>query len=276
MIADLGEAGIEDLIGRAVAGEVVADNALVKLLRLQQITSGHVKTDDGRTVEVGTAKADALVDLLSDIPVGEPVVVFCVFRHDLAQLRRVAERLGRNYGEISGSQKDLTDEATMPKGIELLGVQWQSGAVGIDLTRARYGVIFSPTFNGGDYEQGLARQHRPGQTRPTVFYHLVANGTVDNAIYGALKKRKELVGQILSVAADAKGHEFNRRYGKAIRILRHQYGLLPRQIHGLDPAELGEVESGERRASSSIVSLLATAHNMGPNQYMDEVAQRLS
>lgn len=190
MLVDLKDQPFESFLGQVVDGEVTTGNALVKLLRLQQIASGHVRTDDERVLEIDTAKAERLAEFLSDLPVDEPVVVFCQYRHNLEQVRRVAEATGRTYGEISGARKDLTDKATMPEGISLMAVQWQSGAVGIDLTRARYGVIYSATFNGGNFVQGLARQHRPGQTRTTFFYHLLAEGTVDFAVYGALEKRR--------------------------------------------------------------------------------------
>lgn len=190
LIVDLGSKRLETFVGEAIDGEVTTGNPLTKLLRLQQIASGHVRTDDERVVEVDRAKAAALAELIDSLPADEPVVVFCQYRHNLEQIQRVADTLDRTYGEISGSRKDLGDGATYPEGVQVLGVQWQSGAVGIDLTRARYGVIYSPTFNGGNFEQGLARQHRPGQTRATFFYHLLAVGTVDHAVYGALKKRR--------------------------------------------------------------------------------------
>src|SRR5690606_14276085 len=46
---------------------VSAANVLTELLRLQQVAGGWVTTDDGRTVQVGTEKLDALMDLLEDL-----------------------------------------------------------------------------------------------------------------------------------------------------------------------------------------------------------------
>jgi SNF2 family DNA or RNA helicase len=200
LIVDLGAVGLADFIGDVISGEVTTGNPLTKLLRLQQIASGHVKTDDDRLVEIDRAKAEALADLLDSLPADEPVCVFCQYRHNLQQIERVAETLGRKYGEISGSRKDLGPGATFPPGVQVLGVQWQSGATGIDLTAARYGVIYSPTFNGGNFLQGLARQHRPGQTRPTFFYHLLATGTVDHAVFAALQKRSAITEAITNAA----------------------------------------------------------------------------
>lgn len=189
---------LQDAIERAVSGEVVADNVLVQLLRLRQIASGHVATTEGAVEEIDKAKQTALADLLEDIPPDEPVVVFCEFRHNLSQVEAAAKALKRTYGEISGRRKDLAPDATMPDGIHVMGVQWQSGSTGIDLTRARYGVIYTPTFNRGDYEQGLKRLHRPGQTRHVHFYRLIAEDTVDRAVYGALAKKGRVAAEVFS------------------------------------------------------------------------------
>lgn len=192
LTVDLGKTGLADFVGQVINGEVTTGNPLVNLLRLQQIASGHVKTDVGEVTEVDRSKAEALAEFIDSLPADEPVCVFCQYRHNLAQIQRVAETLGRTYGEISGERKDLGPGATFPPGVQVLGVQWQAGAVGIDLTASRYGVIYTPTFNGGNFDQGLARQHRPGQTKPTFFYSLLANGTIDHAVFGALSKRKAI------------------------------------------------------------------------------------
>jgi SNF2 family DNA or RNA helicase len=178
-------------------GEVSVGNALTRLLRLQQITSGHVATDDGKVIEVDDAKRAALADLLEDVPAEVPVVVFCRFVRDLDAVAEVAEASGRAYGEISGRRKDLTPQAEMPAGVGLMGVQIQSGGVGIDLTRAGVAVYFSTGLALGDYLQSRARLHRPGQKRHVSFLHLVAEATVDETVMEALERKQEVVETVL-------------------------------------------------------------------------------
>lgn len=200
-----------ELITEVEAGTVTVANALVKLLRLQQVASGFLSTDDegsgSHEFELATDKADTLQDFLEDVPATEPVVVFCRFRHDLAAVSRIADRTGRVYGELSGRRRDgLTDRGTMSEGIGLLGCQIQSGGVGIDLTRARHAVYYSIGFNLGDFLQSLARLHRPGQSRSVHYYHLIAENTVDRAVYGALKKKRDVVESVLSILKTG-GHD---------------------------------------------------------------------
>lgn len=180
------------------AGEVTATNALAKLLRLQQVTSGTLPTDEGKLVRISTAKRKLLADVLTEIPLSEPVVVFARFRQDLEAIAEAAFEAGRAYGEISGRRKDaLADDAHMRPDLDLVGVQIQSGGVGIDLTRARYAIFYSTGFNLGDYLQARARVHRPGQDRPVTYLHLLVEDTIDETVHRALRRRQEVVRAIL-------------------------------------------------------------------------------
>lgn len=178
------------------SGEVTPANAMVKLLRLQQVTGGSVGADDGTIQRIDHAKQDALSDLLADTEPQEPLVVFARFQADLDAIRIVSIKQERRYSELSGRRKDL--ETWQQGGADLLAVQIQAGGVGIDLTRARHSIYYSVGFSLGDYLQSLARIHRPGQSRSVLYTHLLAAGTVDERVYSALAKRRNVVDSILS------------------------------------------------------------------------------
>ncbi len=188
-----------DFIAQVRTGVTTAANALVKLLRLQQISSGHTKTEDDKIVDIHDEKSEVLLDLLKDLPKDEPFIVFCRFRRDLDAVKKVAEKLNKRYGEISGRRKDVTEMAEMPDDIDLMAVQMQSGGVGINLSRACYAAYYSIGFSLGDFDQTAARLHRAEQTRPVIFYHILANKTIDHAVYGALKKRRQVIEAVLDV-----------------------------------------------------------------------------
>jgi len=184
-----------DLIAEVQAGEVTAANALVKLLRLQQITGGYIRTDDGNDVQIDSAKMNLLRDVLEDIAPNEPVVVFCRFHKDLEAVNRVADETGRRSLELSGRLDEL--KRWQAGEAPVLAVQIDSGGVGVDLTRARYAIYYSLGFSLGSYEQSLARVHRPGQTRPVEYIHLLAEGTVDEKVMAALARRSDVVNTVL-------------------------------------------------------------------------------
>lgn len=186
LIADLGE------------GVVTAANAMVLVLRLAQATQGFARdADTGETRQLADPpeKAALLADVLQDIT--EPVVVFCRFRHDLDQVERIAGDMGRSYGELSGRRRDgLTAESRMAD-VDILGAQLQSGGVGIDLTRASVGIYFSLDFKLAEHDQSRKRLHRPGQRRRVRFIHLLAEDTVDQAVWRALNQRREVIDSVL-------------------------------------------------------------------------------
>lgn len=185
-----------DLIAQVGDGYVTAANAMVLVLRLAQAASGYAVDADTRehiALSDPPEKARLLADVLEDLPLREPIVVFARFHADLDAIRGVCERTGRRYGELSGRRRDgLTDRSTMSEDIDVLGAQLKSGGVGIDLTRARYAAYYSLDFSLADALQSRKRLHRPGQNGQVTYIHLLATDTVDQTIYRALSRREAI------------------------------------------------------------------------------------
>lgn len=191
-----------DFVAVVADGTVTASNALVKLLRLQQICGGSVRFDEtpaARQIAEHPAKGAALADMLEDLHQSEPLVVFCRFTSDISLARKVCEASGRTVSELSGRVNELADWQAGKTTV--LIAQIQSGGIGIDLTRASYCVFVSLGYSLAEYEQAVARLHRPGQANHTRIYHLIATirgrSTVDGRVYEALRERKEVVNAIL-------------------------------------------------------------------------------
>lgn len=215
--------------GRLEPGLVTASNVLAETVRLAQITGGAtggvkiLDPDTGMVVEetepriLGTSKEDRLVELVEDAGVSDedPMIVFCRFRHSLAAVRSAARRLGVTYGELSGSQRDgIDDEARLTVGRGLVGVQYQSGGVGVDLTRANKVCCFDQTWNLGEFDQSMKRAHRPGQDRPVTVWHLLARydagpkrtdlQTIDHRIAKAIRDRRGFIDSVMAKVAGEK------------------------------------------------------------------------
>ncbi len=174
--------------------KITAANALARLVRFQQLTSGFAATPEGKIIEVDEAKAKALADILEDLPRREPVVIFVRFQNDLDAIARIAGKMKRPHYEISGRVKNL-EEWNDHGGV--LAVQIQAGGLGLDLTASRYCVYYSLGFSLGDYLQSIARLHRPGQTSMVDYIHLVAAASIDEIIVGALANKEDVVNRIL-------------------------------------------------------------------------------
>lgn len=183
------------LVADVKAGRVTVNNALERLIRLQQITSGHITDDSEVSQDIDDSKRKLLADVFEDLPHNEPIVVFCRFRRDLDFVREVTEQSSRTYLELSGRENQV--DKWKAKEADVLGVQIQAGGLGIDLTRARYCIYYSLGFSLGDYEQSIKRSHRPGQTRGVTYIHLLMTGTIDEQVYDALRSRKNVIETVL-------------------------------------------------------------------------------
>lgn len=203
----------EEFIADWKGGVILGDNVLTRLVRLAQITSGFSKVRDEETgedvlVEIGTEKTDAVTELLRDIAPAEPVVVFCRFVHDLHEVKRAAllvepERPSYMLGDGRHQIREWEESCDRGEGA-VFAVQLKAGGVGIDLTRACYGIYYSIGFEPIDYRQSRARIMRPGQTRPVIYYHLIAPGTVDRMIYRAQGKKRAVVDSVIDELVNAK------------------------------------------------------------------------
>lgn len=188
----------ENLIAEIADSTVTAANKMVVVTRLQQATSGYAVSSEGKQFPLPgkNPKAATIRDLLEDLPRGEPVVFFCKFIHDIELCQSILDELKIPHSELSGRRKTL-DQWQRGDTIALV-VQQQAGGVGVDCTRAAFAVYVSLSHSLGDFEQSLARLRRPGQTRPCRFYHLIAENTVDRAIYEALAAKRDVAESVLS------------------------------------------------------------------------------
>lgn len=214
----------KDLITELERGEVTADNALIKLLRLAQVTGGFLPVEvekHGEMVkeivdlngEQAGSKMRLCADVLEDIALDQPVVICCRFRTDMDMAHEVARLVGRPSVEISGRVNGLKRDGrradkweplnalhhhSEPKpGAEVLVVQIQAGGVGLDFTASHFCILYSVGYSRGDYDQFLARQRRPGQKHHCTYVHLVGQDTVNERVYLALDSKKKIVEFVL-------------------------------------------------------------------------------
>ena len=183
-------------LGETPAELLTVANALVLLLRLQQLTGGTLKDDAGTEHRIDSSKEDLLADWLGDLPEDEPVVVFARFTSDLDAIQRACLKAGRAHAEVSGRSHHGITEWKAGKA-QVLAVQIQVGAEGQDFTRSRYCVFYSFGFSLSQYQQARDRLHRPGQTRPVFYYHLLVRDTIDERILRAIENRAEMIETIL-------------------------------------------------------------------------------
>lgn len=202
----------------SVGGRIEASNALVRTLRLQQVTSGRVfeELDDHpdprkrkkRVIELHDGKVNLLKETLEDLAPfepgepREPIVAFCRFHHELDLIQDAGREAGLVSVELSGRVNQLAE--FQDGKADLIAVQIQAGSMGIDLTRARYGIYWSINQSLGDHDQSQKRQHRPGQTRPVMYLYLCAADTSDVTMVEALVEKRNPIEAVLDDMRKAK------------------------------------------------------------------------
>ncbi len=69
--------------------------------------------------------------------------------------------------------------------------------------------------------------------------------------------------------------ENDRRLGQAIRELRKKAGLRQKDIDGVSARQVRRIENGEARARTKTLRCFAEAHEMGLNDYLNEIAESM-
>lgn len=176
--------------------EISAINVLTKLLRLSQVTGGHVTDDSGHISLVSKAKLEALADIIdAAIAEDKKLVIMARFVPEMNDIQVLLESLGIGYAVIRGGVKDRADEIRKfqedPECRVFIG-QIAAAGLGITLTAASIMVFYSMDYSMSNFEQAKARIHRVSQRNPCHYIYLIAKGTVDTKIIRALRDKVDL------------------------------------------------------------------------------------
>ena len=133
-------------------------------------------------------KLQAFRDLLDSTQ--DRLIVFYQFTCELVELQAICNDFERPYSIVNGSYKDLTAYEKESNSVAL--VQYQAGAMGLNLQKANKIVYFSLTEEAELFEQSKKRIHRIGQNQPCFYYLLICENSIeDQEILPTLNVRKE-------------------------------------------------------------------------------------
>lgn len=185
-------------------GSVTAVNAAAAALKCRQLANGGLYLDGfgKRWENIHNEKAEAVADLIEELE-GQPALIAYDFRHDLDRLQRKLDHppyIGS--GVTAGRSKELVDQWNQGDLPVLLGHP-QSMAHGLNMQEAGRAVIWhSLTYNLEDYEQFIRRIWRQGQKGRVFVYHIVARGTVDEAVLKTIKSKDRTQQAFLKALKD--------------------------------------------------------------------------
>ena len=164
-------------------GASVASSAAVLDGRLRQITLGPLKIvgDSVEFEERGSSKIDAVLDILSDLPLDERVILWCHSRKFMTPLRKRLADAGYRSVELSSDYYDEWRQFLEPDGPRLLCAVIAAAAEGID---GLQNVCNTEVWLSEDNSvilnlQASARLNRKGQTKRVNRFLLQCENTVD-------------------------------------------------------------------------------------------------
>jgi SNF2 family DNA or RNA helicase len=178
-------------------------NALTQLMRLQQITCGHFKSDDGVTQPIKNNRIDELMDVLDEIE--GKAIIWAHYQYDITT---IIKALHKKYGPGSvvdyygltpqdERQNNIRKFQNPSNSVRFIVGTPQTGGYGITLTAANTVIYYS---NGYDLEKRLQsedRAHRIGQKKSVTYVDLIAEETVDEKITKALRKKINIASEVL-------------------------------------------------------------------------------
>lgn len=167
--------------------ELVGDTVLTKLLYQRQLC-GQYNSD----------KLEAFRDLVEST--NERLIVFYNFNAELYKLWDIAEELSRPISAVNGNERSLNNYEKCDNSITF--IQYQAGAYGLNLQKARRIIYFTPPLSSEIYEQSRKRVHRLGQTKTCFYYHLTCKGSVEERIYKTLAMRKDYTDELFKEEED--------------------------------------------------------------------------
>ena len=181
--------------------EVSAVNVLTKLLRLSQVTGGHLTDDEGDTNPVSTAKINALSDILdSAMEENKKVVVMARFVPELNDIQALLEKKKISYAVVRGGIKNRADQISRFQNDAECRVfvgQIAAAGLGITLTAASSMVFFSLDYSMSNFEQAKARIHRVSQKNACHYIYLIAKDTVDKKVLRSLRSKVDLARMLV-------------------------------------------------------------------------------
>jgi len=159
--------------------ELVGDTILTKFLYARQLCGQY-------SVE----KIGAVNDIIESTE--ERIIIFYNFNAEMELLKHLARIHNRPVSVVNGQAHDLEAYESQDDSITL--VQYQAGAMGLNLQKAHFMIYFTLPFGKGSsamWEQSRKRIHRIGQTQHCIYYYPMVENSIEFWNLSMLKKGEE-------------------------------------------------------------------------------------
>ena len=153
--------------------ELVGDTTLTARLYARQLCGQYSKD-----------KLSAVTDLIDSTE--DRLIIFYNFTAEMEMLRKICG--DRPVSIVNGSTKDLRAYEQYSDSVTL--IQYQAGAHGLNLQKARRIIYYTLPESSELFEQSRKRIHRIGQEQTCFYYIPICRGSIEEKILQALKMRR--------------------------------------------------------------------------------------
>ena len=180
-----------------------APHVLTQLMRLHQITCGHLKSDDGSITNFKHNRIDELLDVIDEME--GKVIIWANYVHDIKEITNTLENeygegsVVQYYGEVSSQdrQEAIKQFQDSKSNVKYFVGNTQTAGYGLTLTAASNVIYYSNNYDLEKRLQSEDRAHRIGQHKPVTYVDLIAEKTVDEKILKALKKKINIASTVM-------------------------------------------------------------------------------
>ncbi len=180
-----------------------APHVLTQLMRLHQITCGHLKSDDGKITNFKHNRIEELIDVIDEME--GKVIIWANYVHDIKEITATLENeygegcVVQYYGEVSSEDRQtaIKEFQDLNSNVKYFIGNTQTGGYGITLTAASNVIYYSNSYDLEKRLQSEDRAHRIGQSKSVTYIDLIAPKTVDEKIVKALRSKMDIANTIM-------------------------------------------------------------------------------
>lgn len=182
---------------------ITTPNILTQILRLSQVCSGFVRTDDGVVRELPSNKLDELMSVLEEV--NGKVIIWASWTNDILAIEKALakeygpESVRTYYGDTKADERqEIVGQFQQPdSNLRFFVGQPKTGGYGLTLTEASTVIYFSNSYDLEVRLQSEDRAHRIGQKNNVTYIDIVTEGTVEEKILVALRDKINIASDVL-------------------------------------------------------------------------------